>query len=163
MPATAPRPSAAVVPERPCGAAVFRTALPVDTVSVRFQRAFTSVGFTRATSAQQGDTARVAAGPTRLAGAWAGGTYAVRLVALRRGDSTYFRHFLRVAPPPDGWPAPYDSVTPTGARYTLTPANSWIGLCGVVSQRAQVHGWAPRDPNGQEALALWMPLGATAR
>jgi hypothetical protein len=148
-----PTPDSAIVHQ--CGGAVFRTSLAPDTVAVHFVRAFTTLGLRGATWLQRADTIWVHSNPTPLGSAYGGGVYQAGVVGFRHGDSTYFRHSLIAAAPASGWPAPYDSLTPGDRQVTLTPANSWIGLCGRLGQAAQVHGTAPRDPDGQETLKVW--------
>lgn len=148
-------PAPAPATEGYCWWSVFRTTLPADTVAVRFGRAFTALGLSGATWAQRADTTWAHAGPTRLDGAWGGGTYAARMVAYRNGDSTHFRHFVAVTPPPQGWAAPRDSVTADGRHLSLSPAGNPIGFCGALGRAARVHGTAPREPSGEESLDVW--------
>jgi hypothetical protein len=141
--------------EGPCWWAVFRTALPPDSVAEHFVRAFDKLGLTRASWTQRGDTTWAHAGPTKLDADWRGATYAARVVAYRRGDSTHFRHFVSVAPPAGGWAASYDSVTADGRHVAINPAGASIGFCGMLGRAAAVHGTAPREPDGEEMLPLW--------
>jgi hypothetical protein len=138
----APPPVAAPVSIRDdhCWHAVFRTPLPPDTVALRFERAFTGLGLTNASSTMRGDTVWSHAGPTRLAGDWGDARYEARVVAFRVADSTHFRHFVGVAP------ASSDTLN-TGARL--------LAFCGALGRASQVHGTAPREPDGEEALELW--------
>lgn len=129
-----------------CWWAVFRTPLPPDTVAARFAQAFTSLGLTGATWSHRADTALAHAGPTVLDGPRGGGTYAARVVAYRHGDTTRFRHFVAITPPPRGWAPPADRVRPAGRH---------ISFCGEIGRAAQTHGTAPREPNGEEKLDVW--------
>ena len=56
----------AAVKEEPCWWTVFRTPLPLDTVTAHLVGAFTTLGLAGASSSQQGDTTWAQAGPTRL-------------------------------------------------------------------------------------------------
>lgn len=151
-PAAAPGPAAAS--ESPCWWAVFRSPLPLDTVAAHLVSAFTTLGLTNVSSAQQGDTVRAHAGPTRLDDRF-GGTYSARMVAFRRGDSTLYRYFVIAVPPSGGWPPSRDSVTATGAHLSVNPAGSMLGFCIAIANTAQNHGTAPKEPNGEESLPVW--------
>lgn len=140
--------------EQYCWWAAFRTTLPPDSVAVHFVRAFGQLGLRGGTWTQRGDTTWAHAEPTTLA-AWDGATYAARLVAYHAGDSTHFRHFVSVAPPPGGWPAPHDSVTADGRHVAISTSGSPIGFCGALGRAAQVHGTAPANPDGEEKLQIW--------
>ena len=143
-----------VAEESPCWWSVFRTPLPVDTVTVHLVNAFTTLGLTGATLEQHGDTAWAHAGPTRLDD-WGGGTYSARMAAFRRGDSTLYRYFVAVVPPPGGWRPSYDSVTADGRHISVNPAGAVIGFCHAIASTSQNHGTAPNAPNGEESLAVW--------
>jgi hypothetical protein len=123
-----------------CWHTVFRTPLAPDTVALRFERAFTGLGLTNASSKMRDDTVWSHAGPTRLAGEWGDARYEARVVAYRAADSTHFRHFVGVAPTSG------DTLN-TGARL--------LAFCGALGRASQVHGTAPREPDGEEALELW--------
>jgi hypothetical protein len=150
-----PRPAAPVaLEENHCWWAVFRTPLPPDSVAVHFVRAFDELGLRGSTWKQRGDTTWARAAPTRL-DAWSGGTFAARVVAVRMGDGTHFRHFIGVAPPVGGWPVAYDSVTAEGRHVVVNPAGATIGFCGALGRAARVHGTAPNEPDGEEKLDIW--------
>jgi hypothetical protein len=140
--------------ENPCWWTVYRSALPLDTVVAHLVNAFSVQGLTGAKWERQGDTAWASAGPTRLATRF-GGTFAMRAVAFQRGDSTLYRYFVTAAPPAGGWRPGYDSVTTTGRHMSVTPASSAIGLCVGIASLARNGGIAPREPNGEETLAIW--------
>jgi len=140
--------------EQHCWWAVFRTTLPPDSVAVHFVHAFAQLGLRGGRWTQRGDTTWAHAGPTTLT-TWHGAIYAARVVAYRVGDSTHFRHFVSVAPPPGGWPASYDSVTADGRHIAISPSGSPIGFCGALGRAAEVHGTAPADPDGEEKLEIW--------
>jgi hypothetical protein len=148
----APAPRA--LEENHCWWAVFRTPLPPDSVAVHFARAFEQLGLRGGAWTQRGDTAWARAEPTRL-DAWSGGTFSARVIAVRKGDSTHFRHFVGVAPPAGGWPAAHDSVTADGRHIAVNPAGATIGFCGALGRAAQVHGTAPAEPDGEEKLDIW--------
>ena len=128
------RPKVAVVPvslnEEHCWWAVYRTALPLDTVANRFARAFTKLGFAPSAPSQAGDTAWINAGPARLSG-YGGRPIEARMVAYRAGDSTHFRTFV------------------------ATGASQAIELCQQISQAAPVGGVTLREPDGEETLSVW--------
>ena len=151
-PASAPAPIA--LEESPCWWTVFRSPLPLDTVAAHLVNSFTTLGLTNASSAQEGDTVRAHAGPTRLDDRF-GGTYSARMVAFRRGDSTLYRYFVVVEPPPGGWPPSRDSVTADGRHVSVNPAGSMLGLCYAIANTAGNHGTAPKEPNGEESLPVW--------
>ena len=150
----APTPAPVTLEENHCWWAVFRTPLPPDSVALHFVRAFEQLGLRGSEWTQRGDTAWARAEPTRLA-AWGRGTFSARVVAVRMGDSTHFRHFVGVAPPAGGWPAAHDSVTAEGRHLAINPAGTGIGFCGALGRAAQVHGTAPADPDGEEKLDIW--------
>jgi hypothetical protein len=147
-------PAPVALTENHCWWAVFRTPLPPDSVAVHFVRAFQELGLRGGAWTQRGDTVWAHAEPTRLED-WHGGTFAARVVAFRAGDSTHFRHFIGTAPPIGGWPAAYDSVTTDGRHLAINPAAATIGFCGALGRAAQLHGTAPREPDGEEKLDIW--------
>ena len=140
--------------ESPCWWTVFRSTLPVDTVTANLVTAFSVLGLTNPKSSQLGDTAWAEAGPNRLDG-WSGGTFSARMVAFRRGDSTLYRYFVHVVPPAGGWPPPYDTVTMDGRGVSVNPAGSMIGFCQTIARVSGNHGTSPSQPNGEESLAVW--------
>jgi hypothetical protein len=152
-----PEPVASVplaMKENYCWWAVFRTTLPPDSVAVHFVDAFRALGLRGGVWAQRGDTVWAHAEPTALTDQH-GALFSARVVAYRTGDSTHFRHFVSVAPPPGGWPASYDSLTTDGRQVAITPSGSLIGFCGTLGRTARVHGTAPANPDGEEKLELW--------
>lgn len=150
---TAPAP--AVTPaldhEDHCWWAVLHSPLPADTVAARFAYAYKSVGLAGATWARSADTAWAQAGPTVLGGAHAGWTYAARVVAYQRGDSTHFRTFVSVAAPL-GDPSLSDSARALGEN---PGTGRHIGFCAELRHAAQAQGTAPREPDGEEKLDVW--------
>jgi len=159
-PAVAPAPAA--FEGSPCWWTVFRSPLPLDTVAAHLVSAFTTLGLSNATSAQEGDTIRAEAGPTRLDERF-GGTYSARMVAFRRGDSTLYRYFVVASPPSGGWRPSYDSLDAAGRHVSVNPAGSELGLCAAIASTSQNHGTAPKEPNGEESLAVWSVTAPTAR
>ena len=132
-----------------CWWTVYRSPLPVDTVVARFARAYEAVGLAGAGSARVADTAWAQGTPTVLGGAHAGGTYAARVVAYRRGDSTHFRQYVSLVAPPGGWPAS-DSAHGGDAGF-----GRQVGFCTELSRAAKTQGTAPREPDGEEKLDVW--------
>ena len=123
--------------EERCWWAPFRTVLPPDSVAVRFARAYTTLGLTGATWSHRADTAWAQAGPSALSDSARRGTYAARVVAFRRGDTTLFRPF--VATPPDA----------------LNPARDQIAFCGETMRVSRPLAIAPRVEEPDHALPLW--------
>lgn len=152
VPTAAPTPVA--VAETPCWWTVYRSGLPVDTVAAHLVNAFTALGLGDATFVRHGDTAWAKGGPTRIAARY-GGRFSARAVALQRGDSTLYRYFVTAEPPPGGWRKGYDSVTVNNTHISVNPASSGLGLCTAIASRAQNGGKAPKEPNGEEAWAVW--------
>lgn len=128
----------ATLEEGHCWWSAFRTAMPPDSVAAHYARAFTTVGLTGAAWAQLGDTAWAQAEPTLLSRPNGAGTFAARVVAYRRGDTTFFRPF--------------------NAVEAHEPANLGamaIGFCQDVMRAAQTGGAAPRDEEKDDSLPLW--------
>jgi hypothetical protein len=131
-------------PEEHCWWAAFRTVLPPDSVAARSAQAYTTLGLSGATSGHLADTAWAQAGPTVLAGPGRVGAYAARVVAYRRGDSTYYRPFVSVTPRDSA--ARADTARVTRER---------IGFCGEIGRAAQARGTAPADEEPDDAPPLW--------
>ena len=129
-------------PEDYCWWTVMRTTLPPDSVAARFERAFVVTGLTEATWARLADTAWAHAGPTPLGGPPATISES-RVVAYRHGDTTRFRHFVTISPPQGQ------------SADTINLAGRYIGLCGQILRAAAVRPSAPREPTGEETLAVW--------
>lgn len=144
---TAPAQSAVVRPSLGyCWWAVLQTTLPPDSVAAHFQRGYTALGLTGATWTHSADTAWAHAGPTPLVGrSPAGATYESGAVAYSHGDSTHFRYYVAINPPPQGW-QPADSLVLSGRT---------IGFCGEVNRAADFRWSGPREPTGEESLAVW--------
>lgn len=135
-----------------CWWAVYRSALPADTVAARFARAYESVGLAGARWSHLGDTAWAQAGPTVLGGVHDGGMYTARMVAYQRGDSAHFRPYVSVAAPVEGW-AKGDSAGTHGEDGAT--GRQLLGLCADLGRAAHVQGVAPRDPDGEEQSTVW--------
>ena len=116
--------------EEHCWWAVYRSALPLDTVANRFAAAFTSIGFPPSPPSHLGDTAWINVGPSRLLG-YEGRSIEARMVAYRAGDSTHFRTFV------------------------ATGESQAIELCQQISRAAPVGGVTLREPDGEEKLDVW--------
>lgn len=124
--------------EERCWWAPFRTALPTDSVAARYARAYTTVGLSRAEWSHLADTAWAQAGPSMRTDSGHVGTYAARVVALRRGDSTLFRTFVSVR-----------------ASTSTDVAPDQIGFCGETMRAAKAEGTAPRNEDPDDALPIW--------
>jgi hypothetical protein len=125
--------------EERCWWAPFRSMLPPDSVAVRFARAFAALGLTDGRWSHLGDTAWAEAGPSVLSDSIhiATGTYAARVVAFRRGDTTLFRTF--VATP---------GVAPSVARDNIM-------FCGETMRAAKTGALAPRVEEADDASPVW--------
>lgn len=132
--------------EEHCFWTAFRTTLPPDTVASRYVQAFTSLGLSAASASHLADTAWANAGPTVIAFPEGRNTYAARVVAYRRGDTTLYRAFVTVTAPPGGWSTPDDSGH-VGART--------IPFCGRMARAAQVHGTTSGMPGALEVSEVW--------
>ena len=130
--------SPALPTEERCWYAPFRTALTPDSVAARYARAYTMLGLSRAEWSHRADTAWAQAGPSVLTDAGHMGTYAARVVALRRGDSTLFRTFVAVR-----------------SSTSSDVAPDQIGFCGETMRAAKAEGTAPRNEEPDDALPLW--------
>jgi hypothetical protein len=133
----APTPRASL-DEGHCWWAAFRTAMPPDSVAMRYAQAFTTLGLTGAGWAQQGDTAWAQAEPTLLSRPAGAGTYAARVATYRRGDTTFFRSFVVARP---------EGTANGGAML--------IQFCGDASRASQVAATAPRDEERDDSLPVW--------
>src|SRR5258705_2491535 len=112
-----------------CWWAAYRTTMPPDSVAARYAGAYTTLGLSNSSWSHLADTAWAAAGPTALAregGTW---IYAGRVVAIRRGDTTFFR--------------PFNALQPDDGSGNATAHR--IEFCGEGSRAAKTGGTAPRD------------------
>lgn len=134
--AAAPAP----LPEEHCWWAVLRTTLPPDSVAARFQRGFAAIGLSNAAWAHQADTAWARAGAGSVGPG--GAAYESRAVAYQRGDSTHFRYWVALVPP-------------AGAPAADGPGGGSIAACGRIARAAAVPTSVPREPTGDESLAVW--------
>ena len=125
-------PQVAVVPawptEQHCWWAVYRTKLPLDSVTDRFTSAFSSLGLAPTTQIRVADTVWISAGLSKLAGYDA--SVAARMVGYRAKDSTHFRLFVATEASP-------------------------ISLCQQIFRAAPVGAVALREPDGEEKLSVW--------
>lgn len=124
-------------PEERCWWAPFRSVLPPDSVAVRFARAYAALGLTDATWSHRADTAWAEAGPSVLSDSTHSGTYAARVVAFQREDTTLFRTFV---------------ATPAGAP---NPTRDNIVFCGETMRAARAAATAPRIEEPDHALPVW--------
>lgn len=122
-----------------CWWSAYRTAMSPDSVAARYAGAYTTVGLSNSSWSHPADTAWAEAGPTALSREGGTFSYAGRVVAIRRGDTTFFRPFNAVQPD-DG------TGKDTGRR---------IGFCGEVSRAAMTGGAGPRDEEPDDSLPLW--------
>lgn len=136
-PQTAATPRASME-EGHCWWAAYRTALPPDSVAAHYAQAYTTLGLTGAGWSQLGDTAWAQAEPTLLTRPAGAGTYAARVVAYRRGDTTFLRPFVGVRA---------DSNANGGAMS--------IAFCGDVSRASRVPAGGPRDEEPDDSLPIW--------
>jgi hypothetical protein len=121
-----------------CWWAAYRSAMPPDSVAAHYAQAYTTLGLAGAGWSQQGDTAWAQAEPTRLSRPAGTGTFAARVVAYRRGDSTFLRPFVAVRTEGDG----------NGGAMS-------IEFCGDVSRASHVAAAGPRDEEPDDSLPLW--------
>lgn len=142
--AAAPALTPVQAPESHCFWTAFRTTLPPDTVASRYARAFTTLGLTGAVTSHAADTAWAHAGPTPLTLPNGSGTYAARVVAFRRGDTTYYRPFVSLT-------ADRQAAGEDSGRHT----SRTIYFCGALAGAAQVHGVTQGRPGALEAMDVW--------
>jgi len=121
-----------------CWWAAYRTAVPPDSVAVRYSRAFASLGLSGAGWSHQADTAWAEGGPTGLSRPAGAGLYAARVVAYRRGDTTLVRPFVAVRPDGD-----------------VSGGSLSISFCGDASRAAQALTTAPPDEERDDSLPVW--------
>ena len=96
------------------------------------------LGLSRVDWAHRADTAWAQAGPSVLADSGRVGTYAARVVAFRRGDSTLFRTFVGIT-----------------SSTSSNVSGEQIGFCGETMRAAKAAGTAPRIEEPDDALPLW--------
>jgi hypothetical protein len=112
--------------------------MPPDSVAMHYAQAYATLGLRGAGWSRQADTAWAQADPTPLTRSEGTGTYAARVVAYRRGDTTFFRSFNAVRA---------DRAANLGAME--------IGFCGDASRASLVAASAPRDEEPDDSLPLW--------
>jgi len=113
--------------------------MSADSVAARYAAAYTTLGLSNSGWSHLADTAWAEAGPTPLARDGDTLIYAGRVVAIRRGDTTFFRPFNALQGD--------DGSGKAGAHR--------IGFCGEVSRAAMTGGTAPRDEEPDDSLPLW--------
>ena len=124
--------------EEHCWWAALRTALPPDSVAERYARAYQALGLSETGWSHQADTAWAEGGPTVLARAAGTGTYAARVVAYRRGDSTLVRGFIAVK-----------------ADGTASGLNLLIPFCADVIREAKAATTTPRHEERDDSMPVW--------
>ena len=110
-----------------------------DSVAARYAGAYTTVGLSNSGWSHLADTAWAEAGPTALLREGRTWIYAGRVVAIRRGDTTFFR--------------PFNALQPDDGSGNATAHR--IEFCGEVSRAAKAGGTAPRDEEPDDSLPLW--------
>jgi hypothetical protein len=116
---------------------VHRSPIPADSVARRFQRAFEAAGLQVISKKQLGDTIWVSGHP----GLTVRSPYQSRAVAYWHGDSTHYRYYVAI----------------TAASETADRADSpnLVAFCGQIAKAAAIPGSTPREPTGEEQLAVW--------
>jgi hypothetical protein len=128
-----------------CWWAVLRSTRPPDSVAARFTHAFIQAGFRAVTFKRNADTAWSTASATQLDVAGPA-IFTSRAVAYWHGDSTHFRYYVGVQPLPA-----QNGAFPDSAHK----GKNLLALCVQIARSAAI-GWsAPRDPTGDEGLAIW--------
>jgi hypothetical protein len=123
-----------------CWWAAYRTAMSPDSVAARYAGAYKTLGFPNGGWSHLGDTAWAEAGPTALAREAGTRVYAARVVAIRRGDTTFFRQFNAVQLQP----------ADSGGKGALA-----IPFCLDMNRVAMTGGIAPRDEEPDDTMPLW--------
>lgn len=121
-----------------CWWAAYRTAMPPDSVTARYAAAYTTLGLSNSSWSHLADTAWAEAGPTTLVREGGTGIFTARVVAYRRGDTTFVR--------------PFDAVHPVGPANVSGLA---IGFCGEASRVAKAGTTAPPNEEPDDSLPLW--------
>ena len=124
--------------EEHCWWARQRTAAPPDSVAVRYARAFATLGLSGAGWSHQADTAWAEGGPTVLSRSDGTGRYAARVVAYRRGDTTFVRPFVAIR-----------SDGEAGDGRLAIP------FCGDAMIAAHAGLTSPREEEPDDSLPVW--------
>ena len=124
--------------EEHCWWAPLRTAVSPDSVALLYARAYATLRLSGAVWTHQADTAWAEAGPTVLSRPEGSGLYAARVVAYRRGDTTFVRPFVAVRPD-DGVNAGHLSIP----------------FCGDAIRTARAGTTAPSAEEPDESLPVW--------
>jgi hypothetical protein len=125
-----------------CWWAAHRTAIPPDSVAVRYAQAFATLGLSGAGWSHQADTAWAEGGPAVLARPAGTGLYAARVVAYRRGDTTFVRPFLAVR-----------------SAGEVNAGRLAIEFCGDAIRAAKAGLTAPREEERDDSLPVWRRRG----
>lgn len=125
--------------EQHCWWAVMRSALPLESVAVRFAGAFSSAGLTSVSIKRVGDSVWIHGGPTALA-QFAGNVFDTRVVGYWDGSNTHFRQFVSELP---------------STSASVGQAHQTIPFCGASLEAANVQAIVPKEPTGEESLKLW--------
>jgi hypothetical protein len=113
-----------------CWWAVQRSPLPADSVARRLLGAFRTAGLEAVAQSHVGDTLWVFGNPRTFPSGQL--EFRARAVAYQDGDSTHYRVYFANVPSADG-----------------------IGLCQQIFRAAAIPGVTPREPTGEESLAVW--------
>ena len=137
-----------------CWWTVIRSTRSLDSVASGFRRAFVTVGLPNIHWTRSADTIWVRGGPaplpaadTTFVAATSGATYWSRTVAYRQADSTHFRMYVAVVPPPKGWAD--STVSNHLSAYLFT-------ACEAIARASEIR-WIrrPGDPGDEEKLPVW--------
>jgi hypothetical protein len=121
-----------------CWSAPLRTAVPPDSVAMRYARAYGTLGLSGAGWSRQADTAWAEGGPTVLSRPDGSGLFAARVIAYRRGDTTLVRPFVAVRP--DGG---------------VNVGRLSIPFCGDAIRAAAALTTAPGAEERDDSLPVW--------
>ena len=129
--------------ESACWWTLVRTAVPPDSVAVRFKSAYATLGLQDIVSSGSADTTTVVARPSLGEGA----NFGSRVVAYRQGDSTSLRFYV------EAWPA---RMTSKATADTPGSRSDELESCSTVARAAGIKWSTPRRrPNGQDSLPVW--------
>jgi hypothetical protein len=124
--------------ESHCWWARYRTAIPPDSVAVRYARAFATLGLSGAGWSHQADTAWAQGGPTVLSRPSGTGLFAARVVAYRHGETTFVRPFNAVRSSDEG----------NLGRLS-------IEFCGDASRAAHAETTTIKQEEPDDSLPVW--------
>ncbi len=139
-----------------CWWTAIRSTLPPDSVAAHYRRAFVTVGLTSVKWARSADTIWVRGGPAPILpdeahpfdSVQAGETFWGRIAVFSHADSSHFRLYVAIMPPPRGW-AHADDPSGIASKQSF-PA------CEAIARAADLR-WIRRsgDPGDEEKLPLW--------